>query len=111
MGAEPPALSDRVIDNLNNYTWPGNVRELENLTQRLLVNADNDTLDVADLPGTMNSGVRLIADNLKTLAEVEAEHIVKTLEYTDGNKTRAATILGIDRKTLRTKLKRITPTR
>jgi DNA-binding NtrC family response regulator len=107
MGAQPPALSDRIIDSFYAYPWPGNVRELENLTQRLLVNADNEKLDVADLPGTMNRGIRPLADTLTTLAALEAEHILKTLEYTAGNKTRAASILGIDRKTLHTKLKRI----
>ena len=77
------------------------------------MNAENDTLDVADLPGTMNRKIRLIADTdtLKPLAAVEAEHILKVLDFTDGNKTRAASILGIDRKTLRGKLKRIDPTR
>ena len=113
MGSEPPGLSDRAIENLSTYNWPGNVRELENLTQRLLVNADNDTLDVADLPGTMSRKIRPIADTdtLKPLAAVEAEHILKVLDSTDGNKTQAASILGIDRKTLRGKLKRIDPTR
>ncbi len=110
MGLAPPGLSDRAIENLNNYSWPGNVRELENLTQRLLVNADNDILGVADLPGTMHRGVRPYVDAPKTLAAVEAEHILRILKSTDGNKTRAASILGIDRKTLRQKLKRIPPT-
>ena len=113
MGSEPPGLSDRAIESLNTYSWPGNVRELENLTQRLLVNADSDTLEVADLPETMNRKIRPIADTdtLKPLAAVEAEHILKVLDSTDGNKTRAASILGIDRKTLRGKLKRIDPNR
>ena len=108
MGLAPPGLSDRAIENFNNYNWPGNVRELENLTQRLLVNADNDILDVADLPGTMHRGARPNVDASKTLAAVEAEHILRILKSTDGNKTRAASVLGIDRKTLREKLKRIT---
>ena len=110
MGLNPPSLSDRAIENLSNYNWPGNVRELENLTQRLLVNVDNDTLDVSDLPGTMHRGIRPGVDAPKTLAAVEAEHILKILKSTDGNKTRAASILGIDRKTLREKLKRIIST-
>jgi DNA-binding NtrC family response regulator len=108
MGLTPPSLSDQAIVNLNNYNWPGNVRELENLTQRLLVNDNNGTLDVSDLPGTMHRGIRPTIDALKTLAAVEAEHILRILKSTDGNKTRAASILGIDRKTLRQKLKRIT---
>jgi DNA-binding NtrC family response regulator len=109
MGLEPPRLSDRAIENLNNYSWPGNVRELENLSQRLLVSADNDTLDVADLPGTMHRGIRPNVDALKTLGAIEADYILRVIKSTDGNKTKAASILGIDRKTLREKLKRILP--
>ncbi len=108
MGLPPPGLSDRAIENLNHYKWPGNVRELENLTQRLLVNANSDIFDVADLPGSMHRGARPNVDASKTLAAVEADHILQIIESTDGNKTRAASILGIDRKTLREKLKRIT---
>ncbi|WP_231716568.1 sigma-54-dependent transcriptional regulator [Desulfosarcina alkanivorans] len=107
MGIEPPIFTDRAIENLKNHSWPGNVRELENLAQRLLVNADSDTLDVADLPKTMRQGVRPRAEGLQTLSALEAEHILRVLESTGGNKTRAAAILGIDRKTLREKLKRI----
>jgi transcriptional regulator with PAS, ATPase and Fis domain len=107
MGLEPPNFSDRAMQNLKNHSWPGNVRELENLVQRLLVNADSDTLHVADLPKTMRQGLRPRADGFQTLATVEVEHILRVLESTDGNKTQAAAILGIDRKTLREKLKRM----
>lgn len=110
MGLEPPNFSDRVMENLKNHSWPGNVRELENLVQRFLVNADNGTLDVADLPKTMRQGVRPATEGFQTLAGVEAEHILRVLESAGGNKTQAAAILGIDRKTLREKLKRIVET-
>ena len=111
MGLEQPDFTDQAIANLKNFSWPGNVRELENLAQRLLVNADNNTLDVADLPETMRRKMRPTAEGLKTLGEVEEEHILRVLESTDGNKTQAAAILGIDRKTLREKLKRIIASR
>jgi DNA-binding NtrC family response regulator len=110
MGLKPPHFSDRAMENLKNHSWPGNVRELENLSQRLLVNADSEALDVVDLPKTMRQGVRPRAEGFQTLAAVEAEHILRVLESTAGNKTQAAAILGIDRKTLREKLKRIVET-
>jgi DNA-binding NtrC family response regulator len=111
MGLKPPHFSDRAMENLKNHSWPGNVRELENLSQRLLVNADSEALDVVDLPKTMRQGVRPRAEGFQTLSAVEAEHILRVLESTAGNKTQAAAILGIDRKTLREKLKRIVETR
>ncbi len=110
MGLEPPHFSDRAMENLKNHSWPGNVRELENLVQRLLVNADSGSLDVADLPKTMRQGVRPATEGFQTLATLEAEHILRVLESVGGNKTQAAAILGIDRKTLREKLKRIVET-
>jgi DNA-binding NtrC family response regulator len=106
MGRSAPAFTERALDHLKTYGWPGNVRELENLAQRLLVNADGDTLDVADLPETMRRGLRPSTDGLQPLAVMEAHHIRRVLAATAGNKTRAAAILGIDRKTLREKLKR-----
>jgi len=101
-----PKFSDRALEILNNYYWPGNVRELENVIQRLVVMTEGDLIDVPDLPPLMRfSGLRETGLN-RTLAEVESEHIRNVLENVDNNKTRAAEILGIDRKTLREKLKK-----
>lgn len=100
-----PRLSDDALQVLKNYYWPGNVRELQNVIQRLIVMIDGDTIDVPDLPSLMRfSALRGTGLN-RTLAEVDAEHIRNVLASVDGNKTRAAEILGIDRKTLREKLK------
>jgi DNA-binding NtrC family response regulator len=107
MNRPVPALTDRALDSLKGYGWPGNVREVENLVQRLLVNADGDTIDAVDLPETMRSTAPQAEGDLDTLARVEANHIHRVLEAVEGNKTRAAGILGIDRKTLREKLKRL----
>jgi two-component system response regulator HydG len=102
-----PRFSDKAIEILRNYAWPGNVRELENVVQSLVVMTDSDVIDVPDLPDLMRyAGVR---DNglHRTLVEVEATHIRNVLASVAGNKTRAAEILGIDRKTLREKIKRM----
>ena len=90
-----------------NYEWPGNVRELENVIQRLVVMTDGDLIDVPDLPSLMRFSALRKASFNRTLAEVEAEYIGNVLAEVKGNKTRAAEILGIDRKTLREKLKKI----
>ncbi len=101
-----PTLSDEAIDVMRVYSWPGNVRELENVIQRAVVMNDTDIIDVRDLPPHMRFTAGGGYDLHRTLVEVETVHIKKVLSGVDGNKTRAAKILGIDRKTLREKLKR-----
>ncbi|MDJ0761393.1 MAG: sigma-54 dependent transcriptional regulator [Myxococcota bacterium] len=103
-----PALkfSDRALESLKNYHWPGNVRELQNVIHRLVVMGDGDYIDVPDLPILMRGQHMRKTGFNRTLAEVEAEHVANVLASVDGNKTRAAQILGIDRKTLRSKLSR-----
>jgi DNA-binding NtrC family response regulator len=105
MGKPDPKFSDQALQVLRNYRWPGNVRELENVIHCLVVMTDTDIIEVADLPSLMRfSALRETGFN-RTLAEVEAEYIRNVLARVDGNRTRAAEILGIDRKTLREKLK------
>ncbi len=105
LGKPTPQFSDNALQVLRNYYWPGNVRELENVIQRLVVMTDGDVIEVPDMPSLMRfSALRETGLN-RTLAEVEAEYIRNVLASVDGNKTQAAKILGIDRKTLREKLK------
>jgi DNA-binding NtrC family response regulator len=100
-------FSDKALAVLRNYYWPGNVRELENVIQRLVVMTEGEIVDVPDLPALLRfSGLRETGV-YRTLLEVEAEHIRNVLASVGGNKTKAADILGIDRKTLREKLKKI----
>ena len=100
-----PRLSDNVLQVLKDYSWPGNVRELENVIQRAVVMTEGEVIDVPDLPANMRFTGTHVEKLQRTLAEVEAEHIRNVLASVDGNKTQAAGILGIDRKTLRQKLK------
>ncbi len=105
MDCPQPTFTDQALGMLINYNWPGNIRELENLIQRLLVTADQDTIDIGDLPENMRTCICQGRSLARTLKEVEAEHMLAVLQSVGGNKTRAAEILGIDRKTLREKLK------
>lgn len=112
MNRPPHEFSDNALKTLKSYNWPGNVRELENLIQRLVVITDNDVIHVADLPPHMRYAVPVgpgPAAN-RTLADVEREHLRTVLTFVGGNKTRAADILGIDRKTLRKKLQEMEKT-
>jgi DNA-binding NtrC family response regulator len=78
---------------------------LENVIQRLVVMTDGDVMEVPDMPPLMRFSALREPDLNRTLAEVEAEYIRNVLASVDGNKTQAARILGVDRKTLREKLK------
>jgi DNA-binding NtrC family response regulator len=105
LGRVTPHFSDKALQALRDYDWPGNVRELENVIQRLVVMTDGDLIEVPDLPSLMRfSALRETRPN-RTLAEMETDYIHRVLASVGGNKTRAAAILGIDRKTLREKLK------
>jgi transcriptional regulator with PAS, ATPase and Fis domain len=106
MGGEPLSFSERAMNALTAYSWPGNVRELENLIQKLTVTVDNNRVDIVDLPETMRFSIDHKAGLNRSLAAVENEHIQNVLASVGGNKTQAAKILEIDRKTLREKLKR-----
>ena len=100
-----PGFSDNALQGLRNYDWPGNVRELENVIQRLVLMTDGDVIEVPDLPSLMRFSALRKTGFTRTLAEVEREYINNVLASFGGNKTQAANILGIDRKTLREKLK------
>ena len=93
------------------YDWPGNIRELENCIERAVVIARGEIIAPADLPPQIqalssekeDSEVRFPSGI--SLQEVEKALILKTLEDTGGNRSRAAEILGINRRTLQMKLK------
>lgn len=107
LGIPPRHFSDDVLEVLRSYDWPGNVRELENVIQRLVLMTDGERIEVSDLPSLMRFSALRRTGFDRTLAEVEAEYIINVLASVKGNKTRAAKILGIDRKTLREKLKNL----
>jgi two-component system, NtrC family, response regulator HydG len=107
-GKPPPRFTDDALRALKEgCSWPGNVRELENVVHRLVVMSEGDRIDVPDLPAVMRFSVPRQSDLSRTLAQVEAEYIRNVLTSVGGNRTRAAEILAVDRKTLREKLKRL----
>ena len=103
-------VSPEALAVLTAYFWPGNVRELENVLERAMALADGPILNHDDLPervrgsGNTASLLTRARDQRMTLAELEKEYIVETLRLTSGNKSRAAAILGFDRRTLHRKL-------
>jgi len=103
-------LSVEALRILLNYPWPGNVRELENTIERALVLCSGEEITEADLPPHVTMSKPHVM-NLQdaflrrhSLADLEREYIVLTMEGTEGNKSETADRLGIDRKTLYRKL-------
>jgi len=104
---EMRGISPDAMDLLVRHDWPGNVRELENTVERLVVLSPGPYLEPADLvfAGTILTPAAEAADGT-SLKDLERNHIIQTLQRCDGHKSETARALGIDRKTLREKLKR-----
>jgi DNA-binding NtrC family response regulator len=107
-------VSDSVLRLFEEFSWPGNVRELRNCLERAVIVCDSNVIEPRDLPPGFGDGPahRVLNDAEgihvgvgTTVDEAERRLIVKTLESTHNNKTRAAEILGISLKTLHNKLK------
>ena len=105
-------LSDETAQLLLRYPWPGNVRQLRNVLERAVLLEDGDVLAAEHLPPEV-AGERTGAHSprepagYQTLAQIEEQHIRDVLRMTEGNKSRAARILGIARPTLIEKIKRM----
>ena len=107
-------LSDAVMNLFQGYSWPGNVRELRNTLERAVIVCEGSVIETKHLPpGFGHAPARTGAHDPNalhlgvgtTVEEAERQLIMKTLESTNNNKTRAAEILGISLKTLHNKLK------
>jgi two-component system, NtrC family, response regulator AtoC len=113
-------LDDAALTLMTSYAWPGNVREMENLVERLVVLNRSGTITIAELPPRLTSGTMAAVtaaaatidlgkggiDLPAAVAEFEDSLIQSALRLADGNKTRAAELLGLSRTTLLDKIKR-----
>ena len=100
-----PEISEVLGAALQMYSWPGNVGELRDAITGALRACDGGALELEHLQGPARAALASGAASRRTLAEFEAAYIGEVLAGVGGNKSRAAEILGIDRKTLREKLK------
>lgn len=113
-GRKAAAVSDAVMASFQSYDWPGNVRELRNLLERAVIVCEGAMIEPKHLPpgfghpsarSTVSDGNAVRVGVGTTVEDAERMLILKTLESTHNNKTRAADILGISLKTLHNKLK------
>jgi len=97
-------LSDRIYEIFERYPWPGNIRELENCIQKLTI-MNEDQVDLPQLPKHFKYKIETTGkETFVPLEQMEKQYIQKVLSSVDNNKTKAAEILKINRKTLRSKL-------
>lgn len=96
-------IDEKVLEILFRYSWPGNIRELENIIQRMIIMAD-DTISMQHVPDHFKYQISEKTPGFKSLKEYEKEQIIKVLTAVSNNKTKAAKILQIDRKTLSQKI-------
>ena len=112
-------FSEAALVTLQLYDWPGNVRELENMVERLVIMSASDLIEVNHLPQHVRTPSASLAasvatgttgdhiDLSATLSRIEATLIARAMKAANGNKTRAAEALGLNRTTLIDKLKRV----
>jgi DNA-binding NtrC family response regulator len=98
-------FTSKALDALQAYSWPGNVRELQNLMHRLVILSDEQTIDVPDLPEAFRYSASQDKGLDRKLDDVIREYIEDVLKAHQNNLSSAARSLGIDRKTLREKIK------
>lgn len=96
-------IAPEAIQVLERYHWPGNIRELENIVQRAVIMSDG-VIGVKDLPDFLKFQIDFPDTGFVPLRDMERKYVQRVLNHTQGNKTKAAEILQIDRKTLRDKL-------
>jgi DNA-binding NtrC family response regulator len=106
-------LASDAVEVMQRYSWPGNVRELRNLLERTITFNDTGVIQADDLEfGEEDEDERAVAAAAANVAgssldQMEKDHIIKVLRETGGNKKKAAEILGIERRTLYNKAKRL----
>ena len=111
-GKKVTGITETAAEKLLSYSWPGNVRELRNIMERALALTRYDSVTIEDLPDKIRDhrgGTVFIGGDdpteLVPLEEIEQRYIEHVLQAVDQNRTQAARILGLDRKTLYRKLK------
>lgn len=110
LGKSSMKFTTKALSALKEYSWPGNVRELQNMIHRLVIMAEDTTIDIFDLPDLLRFSGKQSKGLDRKLEDVEREYILDALAANTNNISQTALVLGIDRKTLRDKLKKYSAT-
>ncbi len=105
-GDGAPTIADDALERLAAFDWPGNVGELEAVMVEAVGAAEGGTIEARHLPVSMRFSADAQPGRDERLEDVERRHVLAVVDRCGGNKTRAADILGIDRRTLRERLRR-----
>jgi two-component system, NtrC family, response regulator HydG len=108
LGKKPMTFTAKALKALKDYAWPGNVRELQNIVHRVVIMADDPVIDVPDLPETFRYSAMRSRGLDRKLEDVERDYILDVYAANHKNLSRTADKLGIDRKTLRERLRKYT---
>ncbi len=100
-------ISAEGLAALEQYAWPGNIRELENIIERILNYVDRDLIELADIPEEIRSPKLPAGSSAQSLERIELDAIKAALAEAQGNKSKAARLLGISRSKLYEKLSRL----
>ena len=100
----PKKISPEAIQILTEYSWLGNTRELKSIINKTLILTESDIITPNDLPSQIFAKAYVPSEPAKRLEDMEKEHIMAVLMEAEGNQTKAAEILGINRKTLYKKI-------
>jgi DNA-binding NtrC family response regulator len=106
IGKSMRGFSSDAMDVMTRYSWPGNVRELENVIERTVILSKADLIEVSDLPPNLKDAATDGSEVKLSLHENERLYILKTLAECNWNKKLAASVLGINRSSLYSKLKK-----
>ena len=107
LGKRIESIPATVMNALQNYHWPGNIRELENVLERAVINSSGPKLHLVD---ELKKPNKEFSEPNRTLEDVERQYILRVLEQTDwkvSGKNSAAEILGLDRSTLRARMRKL----
>ncbi len=109
IGKNIETISKQTLETLQEYSWPGNVRELENIIERAVITSSGTVLRILDRLENLSHHEKLISGDVKALADMERDHILKVLQATDWRiegKKGAALLLGLNPSTLRARMRK-----
>ncbi len=111
-GRPAPRFAPETLARLASYAWPGNVRELENVVEHAVLLSNQSVVGPDALPARLlapTSGAAVVEDGFASLAVMIERYVARVIQHTGGNRTRAAEILGISRRTLHRMAARLRP--